>query len=95
MYCPNTITGTINVDYTASDAGTRTKDIILAKFAANDKFRLQVGGESDNGYIEFATADNGNESIYFRQYQFDPNDTSKSFTTVAHEFIALDDKGQT
>jgi hypothetical protein len=95
LYCPNTITGTLNIDYTASDAGTRTKDIILAKFAANDKFRLQVGGESDNGYVEFATADNGSEPIYFRQYQFDSNDSSKSFNTVVHEFIALDGSGQT
>lgn len=37
--------------------------------AANDYWRVGGAGTNDNGYMEIATADNGNEPIYVRQYQ--------------------------
>lgn len=36
--------------------------------ASTDHFRLRIGGNNDDGYVEIATNDNGNESIYVRQY---------------------------
>lgn len=33
-----------------------------------DRWNIQGGGTSDNGYLEISTADNGNEPIYVRQY---------------------------
>lgn len=55
--------------------------------AANDWFRIQTGGKDDLGWAEIATGDNGNEPIYFRQY-----DTSGK---VVHSLTILDEGGNT
>lgn len=54
------------VSATASNNGTL--DLVAGTMASNDYFRIRIGGSSDSGYAEIATADNGNESIYIRQY---------------------------
>lgn len=43
-------------------------DLITGTMAGDDYFRLRIGGSADNGYAEIATADNGNDPIYVRQY---------------------------
>lgn len=65
-----------------------TFDIINGTMASNDYFRLRIGGPSDAGYVEFATADAGTEPIVFRQYS-----GSNAFTTVVNEVTLLDALG--
>ena len=66
----------------------QNKDLISVNMAGSDYFRLRVGGASDAGYVEFATADNSSEPIYFRQY-------SGAFTTLARTATILDGSGNT
>lgn len=54
------------VSNTAGD-GSAT-DLVTGTMASNDYFRIRIGGSSDAGYAEIATADNGDEPIYIRQY---------------------------
>jgi hypothetical protein len=54
----------------------------------NDFFRIGVGGASNAGYAEIATADDGNEPIYVRQY-------SGIFTTLTRTATLLDGSGNT
>lgn len=71
----------------ASLTGTNSLDMVYAKMADNDYFRLRVGGTASNaGYVEFATANDGNEPIYFRQY-------TGTFTTVKRTLTLLDGSG--
>lgn len=71
----------------ASLTGTNALNMVYAKMADNDYFRLRVGGTASNaGYVEFATADDGNEPIYFRQY-------TGTFTTVKRTLTLLDGGG--
>jgi hypothetical protein len=60
--------------------------------AASDNFRIMVGdtGGTDTGYVEIATADNGNEPIYVRQYT-----GSNNFTTLQRTLTLLDTSGNT
>ena len=51
----------------AAEDGSAT-DLVTGTMARNDYFRIRIGGSSDVGYAEIATADNGNEPIYIRQY---------------------------
>ena len=69
--------------------GTNTSDIVLATMASDDFFRIRVGGTAiDSGYVEFATSDNGDEPIIFRQY-------SGTFTTLTRTATILDASGNT
>lgn len=71
----------------ATLSGTNSLNMVYAEMADNDYFRLRVGGTASNaGYVEFATADDGNESIYFRQY-------TGTFTTVKRTLTLLDGSG--
>lgn len=71
----------------ASLTGANTLNMVYAKVADNDYFRLRVGGTASNaGYVEFATSDDGNEPIYFRQY-------TGTFTTVRRTLTLLDGSG--
>lgn len=71
----------------ASLTGTNALNMVYAKVADNDFFRLRVGGTASNaGYVEFATADDGNEPIYFRQY-------TGEYTTVKRTLTLLDGSG--
>ena len=71
----------------ASLTGTNALNMVYAQIADNDYFRLRVGGTASNlGYVEFATADDGTEPIYFRQY-------TGTFTTVKRTLTLLDGSG--
>lgn len=55
----------------------------------NDQWRIYGRSTADNaGYLEIATADDGNEPIYFRQY-------SGVFTTLKRTLTLLDGNGNT
>lgn len=57
--------------------------------ADNDYFRIYVGGTASNsGYVEIATADDGNEPIYVRQY-------TGVFSTLKRTLTLLDGSGNT
>ena len=72
-----------------SVAGTNTKEIIRYSIADNDSFRLLVGGTAANaGYVEIATADDGTEPIYVRQYTGD-------FAACARTLTLLTENGAT
>lgn len=63
-------------------------DLIYANMGDNDQFRLRVGGGSNDGYVELATADDGSEPIYVRQY-------TGVFQNVARTATLLDGSGNT
>lgn len=74
---------------TTTLTGTNVSDILYASIADNDYARIRVGGTATNtGYIEIATADDGNEPIYVRQY-------SGVFTTLTRTATILDASGNT
>ena len=57
--------------------------------ADNDYFRIYAGGTGNNGgYAEIATADDGNEPIYVRQY-------TGTFSTIKRTLTLLDANGYT
>ena len=69
--------------------GTNAVDLVSGSMADNDKFRIRIGGTaSDAGWSEIATADNGTEPIYVRQYTGD-------FVTIARSATLLDGNGNT
>ena len=57
--------------------------------ADNDQFRIFIGGTATNaGWVELATADDGTEPIYVRQY-------TGVFTTITRTAALLDGSGNT
>ena len=69
--------------------GTNVADVMYAAIADNDYARIRVGGTATNaGYLEFATADDGTEPIYVRQY-------TGVFTTLTRTATLLDGSGNT
>jgi hypothetical protein len=69
--------------------GTSTTELVRGNMADNDQFRILVGGTATNaGYVELATADDGTEPIYVRQY-------TGVFTTIARTATLLDGSGNT
>ena len=74
---------------TTTVTGTNVADLLYASIADNDYFRLRVGGTATNaGYAEIATADDGTEPIYVRQY-------TGVFTTLTRTATLLDGSGNT
>ena len=63
-----------------------TGNLVYAKMGTNDYFRITVGGAANAGYAELATADDGNEPIYVRQY-------TGTFTTLKRTLTLLDADG--
>ena len=63
-----TTSGTVaKVENTVS--GTNSADLVYGNMADNDQFRIRIGGTATNsGFVEIATADDGTEPIYVRQY---------------------------
>ena len=62
---------------------------IGGKIGVSDFWRIcGRSTSSDKGYLEIATADNGNEPIYIRQYQ-------SRFTTLTRTLTLLDSNGNT
>lgn len=80
--------GTINGIISTSVAAGSSKNLLYSSMADSDSFRLQVGGASNAGYVEIATADEGTEPIYVRQY-------TGAFTTVTRTATLLDGSGNT
>lgn len=70
----------------ATVPGGNVWDLVYAKVADNDFARIRVGGSSNNGYLEIATADDANEPIYVRQY-------SGVFSTLKRTLTLLDGYG--
>lgn len=71
---------------TATAAAGATADLVNGAMGGNDFFRIRLGGNTDAGWTEIATANNGDEPIYIRQYTGD-------FVTVARELKLLDAAG--
>ena len=65
-----------------------TADLVSCTMGNDDIARISVGGSADKGWLEIATADNGNEPIYVRQYV-------GLFGQVANEAVLLDGSGNT
>lgn len=78
-----------NADYIRHGISGDNYDVIkITGIAGSDSFRLRLAGTNDNGSAELATADNGNEPIYVRQYTGD-------FKTISHSATLLDSSGNT
>jgi hypothetical protein len=70
-------------------SGTTTAELVRGNMADNDQFRILVGGTGTNsGYAEIATADDGTEPIYVRQY-------TGVFSTLVRTATLLDSSGNT
>lgn len=65
---------------------------IRGNVAQNDYWCVRGGGADDNGYLEIATGDNGNEPIYVRQYGAG---NPWSGGTVAKQLTLLNEAGDT
>ena len=63
-------------------------NLVYSQIANSDFFRIRVGGSDNNGWAEIATADDGTEPIYVRQY-------TGVFTTVTRTATLLDASGNT
>ena len=91
-----TVTNAINGTLTSATTGNTELTVLSATMASNDAFRIRVGGAADAGYVELATADNGTESIYVRQYSITTdNGVTNSFGTVTRTAALLDESGNT
>ena len=82
-----TSTGTaaaINQTIAAGSEG----NLVFATIGTNDFFRIRGGGGSNAGFVEIATADDGTEPIYVRQY-------TGEFTSLTRTATLLDGSGNT
>ena len=82
-----TSTGTaaaINQTIAAGSEG----NLVFATIGTNDFFRIRAGGGSNAGFVEIATADDGTEPIYVRQY-------TGEFTSLTRTATLLDGSGNT
>jgi hypothetical protein len=69
--------------------GANADNLLYAAIADNDYFRLRVGGTATNaGFAEIATADDGNEPIYVRQY-------TGVFSSITRTATLLNESGNT
>ena len=70
-------------------SGTNGRALLYQQMADDDFFRIYVGGTASNsGYVEIATADDGSEPIYVRQY-------TGVFSSVVRTLTLLDANGYT
>lgn len=74
---------TVNKNISLSD-----NSYIKGTMASNDYWRLLGNGSNGNGYFEIATADEGTEPIYVRQY-------TGAFSTLERTLTLLDNDGNT
>lgn len=79
------VNGTIMFDYLS---GGNERDLLYQQMADNDLFRIRCGGSSNQGWVEIATADDGTEPIYVRQY-------TGAFSSVTRTLTLLDGSGNT
>jgi hypothetical protein len=69
-------------------AADTNANLVYSQMGSNDFFRIRVGGASNAGYAEIATADDGTEPIYVRQY-------TGVFSDVTRTATLLDGSGNT
>lgn len=81
------------VNATAPNGGAA--DLAFGTMAINDYARIRVYGKDDNGALEIATADGGNEPIYARQYTGAYDWVKGRPGTVMNEAAILDVNGNT
>lgn len=81
------------VNATAPSGGAA--DLAFGTMGFNDYARVRVGGSDDNGWLEIATADGGNEPIYARQYSGSYDWPNGRPGTVMNEAVLLDGSGNT
>lgn len=79
------VSGTI---YFENLSAGNERDLLYQQMADNDLFRIRCGGPSNQGWVEIATADDGTEPIYVRQY------TGK-FASITRTLTLLDGSGNT
>ena len=79
------VSGTI---YFETLSAGNERDLLYQQMADNDLFRIRCGGPSNQGWVEIATADDGTEPIYVRQY------TGK-FASITRTLTLLDGSGNT
>lgn len=84
----NSVTATTASQVKANPASNASATLVYSQMAENDYFRILTGGAFDKGYVELATADNGNEPIYVRQY-------TGVFSSCARTATLLDESGNT
>lgn len=77
--------GTIMFNYIS---GGNERDLLYQQMADNDLFRIRCGGSSNQGWVEIATADDGTEPIYVRQY-------TGQFASITRTLTLLDGSGNT
>jgi hypothetical protein len=83
------INSTTSTQVIGTVTGTNTTELVRGNMADNDQFRILVGGTATNaGYVELATADDGTEPIYVRQY-------TGVFSSLARTATLLDGSGNT
>jgi len=68
--------------------GGSEANLLYATIADNDFFRIRVGGGSNAGFVEIATADDGTEPIHVRQY-------TGVFSSLTRTATLLDGSGNT
>lgn len=79
------VNGTI---YFQSVSGGNECNLLFQQMADNDLFRIRCGGPSNQGWVEIATADDGTEPIYVRQY-------TGEFASITRTLTLLDGSGNT
>lgn len=77
--------GTIMFNYIS---GGNERDLLYQQMADNDLFRIRCSGSSNQGWVEIATADDGTEPIYVRQY-------TGQFASITRTLTLLDGSGNT
>lgn len=79
------VVGTIYYGYLT---GGNERNLLYQQMADNDLFRIRCGGPSNQGWVEIATADDGTEPIYVRQY-------TGEFASITRTLTLLDGSGNT
>lgn len=87
----NVTVGTSKKVHTTVSAGA-VGEVLKATMGDSDAFRIAVGGSSNAGYAEIATAGDGTEPIYVRQYG---DAKSDGFVTPTRTATLLDANGNT
>ena len=79
------VVGTIDYGYLT---GGNERNLLYQQMAGNDFFRIRCGGPSNQGWVEIATAEDGTEPIYVRQY-------TGEFASITRTLTLLDGSGNT
>jgi hypothetical protein len=69
-------------------SGGNERNLLYQQMADNDMFRIRCGGPSNQGWVEIATANDGTEPIYVRQY-------TGEFASITRTLTLLDGSGNT